>query len=266
MAGGAWLGGLLATAALGRDDGGWAEVGQVRALLGAEVPAQAWRIEPAAGAARRGPAVHGLVFAFADRLWLYSAGVGTQSLSRVEGRLAEDWADPRPLLRAIAPDHGGIEAVPGPTAMFAAQRAGRARADCFPQCVARWHALLRAAEPPSRARLIFGYVRTADGERGHTVLEYHRGGRRFVFDPDEPEGERELAAGVGREPLAVARALVTEAWAPRPSRAQALDLAPPPAAAGRAGGRVAGADWGEGGGGAPRAAVSGLTVVVSKAG
>lgn len=226
----------LPTVAGARGDTGLAAARQVRELLGAGVWAQVWRIEnPAAPTSRYPEVVHALVFEFQERLWLYTKFDGTQSLSRVAGRLAEDRLDPRPLLRTVEPGFGRMEAVPESGATPVAPRRRRAPVDCFPQCVARWRALAAGPEPPEQARLVLFYVRTDDGERGHTVLEYRRAGRRLIFDPGLPWSERELPPEVGAEPPAVARAAMAEVGGPLPHRVRTLPLAALPGEWGRAG-------------------------------
>ena len=212
---------LLASAGTARADSRESAF-QARAMLGAEVWSRVLRIEnDAPGRGSRYPAVFfGLVVAFRDVLWLYTEFDGTQTLSRYAGRLAEDQADLGPLLRGIEPGLMRFTDVTGrPPGELPARRPPF---PCFPASVARWMQLQREPDPPERARLLAYYTDT--GRQGHMVLEYWRGGRRYVHDPQQPAEDRELPARWSEDPLKVAKALVHPADPHQPARASQLDL------------------------------------------
>ena len=60
--------------------------------------------------------------------------------------------------------------------------------------------------------------------QGHMVLEYWQAGRRYVFDPEHPAADREIAAHLDEDPLRVARALFRPGDRNRPARAMHLEL------------------------------------------
>lgn len=193
---------LLGTASVRADDS-LAHARQAQAMLGPEVWSQVIRIE---NTARRSPypaTLHALVFELEGVLWFYSDQDGTQSFSLQRGRLAEEKADFGPLLRDI--DRGFTRWRVVPAAGGAAEAArGPLPNGCFIQSVAASRALGDGAEQP---QLLAYYVRTASGLRGHTVLTYKAHGRLGVFDPEQPHHARNFPETLGRDALALARAL-----------------------------------------------------------
>ncbi len=167
---------------------------------------------------------YGLIFAFEGMLWLYTELDGTQSLSQLRGRLAADQANPGPLLLAIERglttfvDVTGREAVP---ANFAT---GPLPHDCFIRCVARWQELLREPNPPERARLLACYVPSI--REGHTLMEYWRHGRRFVFDSWAPRWRKTRPWNGSDDPVELARAIFPPDISPGPDKVMALELHP----------------------------------------
>jgi hypothetical protein len=198
---------------------------QARAMLGPDIWSRVLRIENQnAGRVSRYPVeFHGLVVAFEGILWLYTEFDGTQTLSLYSGRLAEDQADIGPLLRAIEPGlERFVDVTDRPPEQVSATTPPYA---CFLASVVRWQKLRQDPVPPSRARLLAYYPL---GERqGHMVLEYWRGGRRYVFDPDRPGEEREMSRWLAEDPLKVAQALFLPGDRKRPVRASHLELTSP---------------------------------------
>ena len=195
---------------------------QARALLGPGVWSRVLRIEnDRAGRDSRYPAeFHGLVVAFEGFLWLYTELDGTQTFSLYRGRLAADQADPGPLLRAIEPGLARFEDVTDrPPALLPA---GRPPRSCFLAAVVRWRQLQGEPVAPTRARMIAYYQRTKTD--GHMVLEFWRGGRRYVFDPDQPAADHELPGRLAEDPLKVARSLYRPGAGNGPVRATHFDL------------------------------------------
>jgi len=195
---------------------------QARAMLGTEIWSRVLRIKnERPGRGSRYPAeFHGLLVDFQGILWLYTEFDGTQSLSRYAGRTEADRADLAPLLQAVEPGLTLADAdVDGPP--FGTL--GRPPPfHCFPAAVARWQKLQGEPNPPTRARLLAIYPQ---GRRqGHMVLEYWRDGHRFVFDPERPARDQELALELAEDPLKVARALYRLDARLSPVRAMHLDL------------------------------------------
>jgi hypothetical protein len=198
---------------------------QARAMLGSGIWSRVVRLENAkAGPGSRYPSeFHALVVAFEGILWLYTEFDGTQTLSRYSGRLEQDQADIGPLLREIEPGLGQYEDVTDRAPEQIPQAAPPYA--CFLASVARWQQLRNDAVPPTRARLLAYYPR---GERqGHMVLEYWRDGKRYVFDPDRPNHEREMSTRLADDPLRVAQALYRPDDRKRPVRASHLELTSP---------------------------------------
>lgn len=198
---------------------------QARAMLGPETWSRVLRIEnPGAGPGSRYPAeFHALVVEFQGVLWLYTEWDGTQTLSLYAGRLAADKTGLGPLLRAIEPGWERFEDVTDRLA--AAPPPGLPPNHCFLASVRHWEQLRAGPEPPQEGRLLAYYPK--DRRMGHMVLEYRRDGRRFVFDPDRPERDRELPGRLGEDPLQVAQALVRTGGPAKPARAMQLALARP---------------------------------------
>jgi hypothetical protein len=197
---------------------------RAQALLGPGVWSRVLRIsnnQPGRGS--RFPAeFYGLVFAFEGMLWLYTGLDGTQSLSLVRGRLADDEADPGPLLLAI---ERGLTSFAEVTALTPAEAgASPLPHDCFIRCVARWQELQQEANPPVRARLLACYAPSLP--EGHTILEFWRDGRRRVFDPYAPARLKGLPWDGTDDPVELARAIFPPEIIPRPSKVLALELRP----------------------------------------
>jgi hypothetical protein len=132
----------------------------------------------------------------------------------------EDRANLLPLLQAIDPGLRGFEDVTDRRPFGILARPPPYH--CFPAAVAHWQKLRHEDNPPTRARLLAIYP--AGQRQGHMVLEYWREGRRYVFDPEYPDKDRELAVGLAEEPLKVARALYRLDPKLTPERAMHLDL------------------------------------------
>jgi hypothetical protein len=146
---------ILATAAARADSLASAEL--ARALLGPGVWSRVLRIENQATTTSYPRRFDALVFEFADRLWLYADGSGTQSLSLSVGQLEHDKADLGPLLLGVSrgftrfqdvtdrlprPDPRHPEPAPGEAA------AGRLPFGCFINALAGARHLLLGSDPP----------------------------------------------------------------------------------------------------------------------
>ena len=203
------LGLFLLAAAVARADS-LASAQLARTLLGPGVWSRVLRIENGRPDPCHPRQFHGLVFAIEDRLWLYCDTEGTQSLSLYAGRLERDKADLNPLLRAILPGLAHFEeaagAGPGLPQLHAATGADLPYG-CFIECVARWRELQAGPFPPEEGGLLAYYVDPGGRLRGHTVLVYQQGGRRYFHDPSDRQSERRLPSGVDFTPLQVARAI-----------------------------------------------------------
>ncbi len=196
-----WLLGGLLLAALVRADDGRAHARRAAARLGPELWSQVWRWERTAPDGARTPR-HALVFELSGRLWLYEPGIGTQSLSHRAGRLAEDRADPRPLLAAIDPAAADAVALPDGDVPATG---GRLPQGCFVESVARWREWCRRDRAPEAARLLAFYTPAGVG---HAVLVYTRHGRTWVFDPDRPGEPQAVPDHLAADCAAIARRLL----------------------------------------------------------
>ena len=197
---------------------------QAQALLGPGVWSRVLRIsnhQP--GRDSRYPAeFYGLVFAFEGMLWLYTGLDGTQSLSRMRGRLATDEADPGPLLQAI---ERGLTRFVDVTAQGPADAGSDPLPhECFIRCVARWQELQHETNPPMRARLLACYAPAVP--EGHTILEYWRDDRRHVFDPGASARRKTRPWDGTDDPVGLARAIFPPQIIPRPIKVMALELRP----------------------------------------
>jgi hypothetical protein len=207
---------LLGAATLWADDASLAHARQAQAMLGPEVWSQVIRID---NTARRSPyphTLHALVFELEGLLWFYTDTDGTQSFSLKRGRLAEEKADFGPLLRDIERGFTHWSVVSDAPSAARAPR-GSLPNGCFIQSVAASRALGAGVD---HLQLLSYYVQTASGLRGHTVLTYEKRGHLGVFDPEEPERAQQFSKTLGRDPLALARAVLGGAVA----RARLLPL------------------------------------------
>jgi hypothetical protein len=165
---------------------------------------------------------HGLVVVFADIVWLYTEFDGTQNLSLRRGQTAADLAHLGELLREADPHWVAFEVEterPPPGGGHATPPNS-----CFLACVAQWQQLQRAKRPPKEARLIACF---APGRvTGHMLLEFRKGWRRYVYDPENPVDSICLGRGIGRDALAVANAVLAPRWKVAPARTSTIDLAP----------------------------------------
>lgn len=195
---------------------------QARAMIGDGTWSRVLRIEnDKPGRNSRYPAeFHALVVAFEGILWLYTEFDGTQTLSLYAGRLEQDRANLGPLLEAVEPGLRRFEDVTDRPPFGILARPPPYH--CFLASVARWRQLQREPNPPARARLLAFYPERQ--RQGHMVLEYWRGDRRYVFNPEHPAEVRELPARLGEDPLNVARVLYRPQDRYRPVRAMHLDL------------------------------------------
>jgi len=196
-------------------------VWRAQAWLGPEVASQVVRIQNRAQGTTRYPAeFHGLVIAAADVLWFYTEFDGTQNLSLRRGQVEADAANLPALLRAVEPGLVALD-LPSPPAVLS-RFPERVPNSCFLACLARWRELCRDAVQPERVRLIACFP--ADRPTGHMLLEYTRGGVRFVFDPDRPQRAIRVGRSVADDPLAVAAAALARHWPGAPVRATGLKL------------------------------------------
>ncbi|MEJ1973063.1 MAG: hypothetical protein WDM96_11570 [Lacunisphaera sp.] len=166
---------------------------------------------------------YGLIVEFADVLWFYTEYDGTQNLSRRRGQVAADKANLGELLRAVDPALRQYTIKPDlsePIGENVIPPNG-----CFLACLVRWRELRQAEHSPKHARLIACYP--PETKAGHMLLEYRRGLRRYIFDPDRPKQLIRLPWFSTDEPLAVAVRVLGERWPELPVRASALDLKPP---------------------------------------
>jgi len=195
-----------------------------RDLLGPDVWTRVVKIESDPAEDGRYPAeFHGLVIAFADILWFYNEYDGTQNLSTRRGQLAADRANLGQLLRSVDPALTGFaedNEPPPPGAM--PQVLPNA---CFVACLKRWEALQQSQHPPKRARLIACFP--PEIRQGHMILEYRRGMRRFIFDPDRPTEQITIPFWVSGNPLTIAKRALRERWLTGPIQATAVEVGPP---------------------------------------
>lgn len=211
---------LLGVLPLRADVDALAAVRRARELIGPALWAEVVRLD------RAGPGVvHLLVFELEDRLWGYEPGVGTQSLSLYGGRIEQDKADLGPLLREIEPGYRGHTVIdpawaPEPSGLASS----RLPAGCFIESVARLRDMVARGQAPDEARLLAYYAPVATGTRGHTVLYYERGGRRFLFDPERPAAPLRLPRYLPDDALQAARVATAEAGFTVPRRALFLPL------------------------------------------
>ena len=214
---------LLGAAALRADDS-LVHARRAQALLGPGVWSQVIRIENDAHPSRYPRTLHALVFELEGVLWFYTDTDGTQSFSLHRGRLAEEKADFRPLLRDIEPGFARWRVVPGGPG----EEHGEVPNGCFIESVAAWRARLAQGGETAQPQLLSFYVDTWEGRIGHTVLTYTTRKDQEVIDPEGPAAPRHFSAALAGDPLALARAVrgggVTNA------RLLPLDVPLPPSA------------------------------------
>ena len=194
---------LLGATTLCADDS-LAHARQAQAMLGPDVWSQVIRVE---NDARRSPyprTLHALVFELEGVLWFYTDADGTQSFSLRRDRLAEEKADFGPLLRDIERGFKRWSVVPGANQAAQAPR-GPLPNGCFIQSVAATRAL---GDGVGHLQVLSYYVETASGLRGHTVLTYEKRGRIGIYDPAEPHHAQQFSEALGRDALALARAVL----------------------------------------------------------
>jgi len=170
---------------------------------------------------RRPEELYGLVVAFADILWFYNEYDGTQNLSSHRGRLSADKANLAALLREVDPAMIRFTEEterPPPAAMPDAVPNA-----CFLSCLRHWEMLQHSDSPPKRVRLIACFP-PGSPTNGHMILEYRRGFRRFVFDPDRPTLQITIPFWVSNNPLTTATRALRERWLTPPSSATEVDL------------------------------------------
>jgi hypothetical protein len=198
-----------------------------RLKLGGGAWARVIAIENAAPDSRLGKRVPALVFELGSRLWLYLPALGTESLSRRAGRLAEEKSDLQPLLsarRSAFVSHTVIDAESSPRPVKP-HRVDRLPNACFIVAVAHWRALQAQSNPPQNARLVAYFPRGR--ARGHTVLYYESGGRRWIFDPDRPEAPLRYPLHRARDDAAIATFLLAHVSVLPLASAQSLPLDTP---------------------------------------
>lgn len=193
-------------------------------LLGPQVWSRVVRIENAPAENSRYPAeFHGLVIAFADILWFYTEFEGTQNLSSRRGQVAVDEANLSALLREIYP--GMIRftvETDAPPLHDLPQVLPNA---CFVACLKYWAALQASGRSTKSVRLIACFP--SDSPIGHMILEYRRGLRRYVFDPDRPDQQIHIPFWANSSPLSTATRALQARWRVPPIRVTAVDLGRP---------------------------------------
>ena len=193
---------LIGAATLWADDS-LTHARQAQALLGPDVWSQVISVENTAPRSPYPRTLHALVFELEGMLWFYTDTDGTQSFSLQRGRLAEEKADFGPLLRDIEPGFTRWSAVPEATGAAESPRVSLPNG-CFIQSVAATRTLGAGA---NHLRLLSYYVQTPSGLHGHTVLAYSVRGRLEVFDPLWPNRAQKFPETLGRDALALARAM-----------------------------------------------------------
>jgi hypothetical protein len=191
-------------------------------ILGPDIWSRVVRIERAPLEGDRRPAeMYGLVVAFADILWYYNEYDGTQNLSTHQGRLSADKANLAQLLREIDPALIRFtEETERPPPALMPDMVPNA---CFLSCLRHWEMLQRSAHPPKRVRLIACFP-PGSPTQGHMILEYRRGLRRFVFDPDRPTQQITIPFWVSGNPLTTAKRALRERWLTPPASATEVAL------------------------------------------
>lgn len=193
-------------------------------LLGPQVWSRVVRIESAPAENSRYPAeFHGLVIAFADILWFYTEYDGTQNLSSRRGQLAADKANLGELLREIHPWMTGFTVETDAPPLYDLPQA--LPNACFVACLKQWAKLQESGRPPKHVRLIACFP--SDVPVGHMIMEYRRGLRRFVFDPDQPDKQITIPFWVNSNPLATATRALQPRWKSPPHRVTSVDLGRP---------------------------------------
>jgi hypothetical protein len=177
-----------------------------RTLLGPAVWARVVRIENTESQRefRRSPyprEVYALVFELSGILWFYSDSNGTQSLSLRTASLGRDKADPGPLFLAI--DRGftrwaWVDEAPVP----GRQPHGAPPNACFIESVAALFHRVAAGGEASAPRLLFYYVNTPSGRRGHTVLVFNDRDGLAALDPEFSDRPVRLPPMLGGDPKA----------------------------------------------------------------
>ncbi len=197
---------LLIFATVLRADHSLDQARRAQSLLGPDIWSQIIRVENAAKPSPYPRRLHALVFELAGILWFYTATDGTQSLSLQIGRLAEEKADLGPLLRdidpgftrwSVLPRERWPQVVPG----LVLQNG------CFVESVAALRERLARGEPMERPRLLSYYAKSPLGQKGHTVLTFGTGAELEVVDPAQSDTRLFFTKAIGRDPLALARAV-----------------------------------------------------------
>jgi hypothetical protein len=199
---------------------------QARTELGAGIWARVLRIENTNSRSRYPAIVYATVFEFAGLLWFYTDTDGTQSFSLHRGRLDEEKADFRPLLRDIDPGFTAFEVLPDSGLQFAVERRQLPNG-CFIDSVAALQAHLARGERLKGAALLSYYIKVAGQVHGHTVLAYEIPAGLVVIDSAQGQTPVPVRQGsLASEPLRIARAVgpngvVRANWVPVPLDARA---------------------------------------------
>lgn len=173
-------------------------------LLGPGVWSQVIRIENNHPGSVYPKQLHALVFELAGILWFYTETDGTQSFSLHRNRLAEEKADFCPLLQGIEPGFSAWQMVAA--APPRKQKRAVLPHGCFIESVAALRAQVARGAVISNPQLLSYYVRTAAGQRGHTVLVYETSDGVRVVDPQGAKALRRFPRALAGDPLALARA------------------------------------------------------------
>jgi hypothetical protein len=193
-------------------------------LLGPQVWSRVVKIESAPMENSRYPAeFHGLVIAFADILWFYTEFDGTQNLSPRRGQVAMDEANLGELLRTIHPGMIRFTAETDAPALYDLPQV--LPNACFVACLKYWAMLEESGRPPKHVRLIACFP--SDSPIGHMILEYRRGLRRFVFDPDRPGEQIPIPFWANGSALSTATRALQPRWRSAPHRVTSVDLGRP---------------------------------------
>ena len=213
---------VFAGAVFGADDS-LADAHRAQALLGPDLWSRVIRIENDARNSRYSRVVHALVFELDGVLWFYTDADGTQSFSRLRGRLDEDKAGFGPLLRDIEPGFARWSEIPAQLPPVAAT--GKLRNGCFVESVAALRERLARGGSAVHPQLLAYYVNTSGGTLGHTVLVSETGDRIEVFDPERRGEARFFPPRLLTDPLALARTLAGD----RVAKARLVPIVPPAA-------------------------------------
>ena len=173
-----------------------------------------------------GAKVWALAFEFGGRVWIYLPQVGTQSPAVKASQLESDKANLSSLLKLVNRGFVSYERRDADAKIVAAiARQDEVPNGCLMESLATLRKMVRSGVEVDQAELLMYYANVGSSVLGHTVLLCETEGRRFVWDPEQPDRTQRIEKGYRSNALAIARVVAETGVRAKVAKAHLLPIA-----------------------------------------